>query len=673
MTSISRISLLLAIALAPLAAHAQADDPVSVSLPLDRYRPTIDDKGLLTTEGGGIPSHMAFQTGLLLNYALNPLVLRDGNGTIVAPLVAHRLVGDAQFTIGLFDYFSVGVDLPVTLVQTGGDLGDFAGAVGLAEGLAGIGVGDLKLIPKIRLLREDQHVVSLAIIPTLTLPTAGGLRFGADGPSYAYGGDYLGEGPGAVAFIPEVAVSTNMAGFRPALNVAYRLRQSTRYLDAFQIHPEIVYRLGLGYDLNTILAGSNTMAFVELYGATADRNPFGLLSNENPGEVRLQNPLEGLLGARYKTPIDGVSVEGGVATGLRAGFGSPDLRLSLGVRYSVDDQDKDDDGIDDAKDGCKDDPEDKDGFDDGDGCPDPDNDQDGIPDLNDKCAADPEDKDGFDDTDGCADPDNDGDGTKDVHDACVDDKGPVENRGCPAKDSDHDGITDDKDACKDVPGIAAKNGCPNDDKDNDGVKDVDDACVDVVGTAAAKGCPDKDGDGVNDADDACVDVAGIAEFKGCKDSDSDGIVDSADKCPTEPEVINGVDDGDGCPDKGKVLVVVTKEKIQLNETVLFDPGKDTILAKSFPLLDQVALVMKAHPELKKIRIEGHTDSDGDDAKNLDLSKRRAASVVTALVQRGIDAGRLSSEGYGETVPIADNKTKDGKAKNRRVDLKILDQ
>ncbi len=663
----------LCLSLAALFASTARAQETSTTLPLDRFRAPIDDKGLGVTEGGAIPGHLAFQAGLVLNYALNPLVVRDGGGDVVAAIVAHKLSGNALFTIGLFDYVSLGVDLPLTLVQLGGDVPlDLQGVTGVADGLAGVGIGDLRLIPKVRLLREDVHFVSLAILPTISLPTAGGIRFNADGAEYRYGGDYLGEGPGAFAFIPEVAVSTNIAGFRPAANLAYRLRQPTQFLGQFAIHPELVYRLGVGYELNRFIQGPESLlVFGELFGATADRNPFGLVDGSDADEVRLQNPLEGLLGVRWKTGI-GLSVEGGIGTGLRAGYGSPDLRLFAGVRYGIEDNDKDDDGIDDNKDACENEPEDQDGHDDQDGCPDRDNDGDGLPDGSDACKDAAEDVDAWQDEDGCPDPDNDGDAVVDVDDECRDVKGKAQWKGCPPPDKDGDGLTDDVDVCADVPGIVSRQGCPEDDKDQDGVKDIDDLCVDQPGPPATKGCPDGDKDGTADSADRCPDVVGIPALLGCKDSDADGIADPDDKCPSEPETINGIDDGDGCPDKGKSLVVITKDRIELKETVFFDPGKATIQKRSFSLVDQIAQVMKAHPEVKKIRVEGHTDADGNDGKNLELSKKRARAVLDALVKRGVEAARLESDGFGETQPIADNKTKAGKAQNRRVELKIVE-
>ncbi len=666
------------LAFAP-AVRAQSDD--AFTLPIERFRPAIDDKGLVTTESGSIPTHLGFQTGLDLNYALNPLVIRDANGDVVGDIVSHRVAGDALFTIGLFDYVSLGVDLPITFLQVGGDVQqNLADAVGVSSGLASVGIGDLKIAPKVRILREDKHFVSLAIIPAVTLPTAGGLKFGGSGVSYDYGNSYLGEGPGKFAFIPEVALSTNVYGFRLAGNLAYRLRQPVRYLGALEINPELVYRAGVGYDFSSLTRKMNSlMLFAELFGATADRNPFGLIQDPSatPEEqriaevdARLTNPLEWAAGTRYEI-FPGLHVEGGFGAGILPGYGSPDLRLFAGVRYAHEDTDKDHDGIQDDDDKCPEDPEDKDGFEDADGCPDPDNDGDGLPDSADHCPDQAEDNDGFQDADGCPDVDNDNDTVLDKDDKCPNEAGDPAFAGCPAPDRDKDGITDADDACPDDAGPAATHGCP--DKDGDTVADKDDRCPDVAGLVELHGCPDKDGDKIADNDDRCPDKPGPADFKGCPDTDKDGIPDPDDKCPNEPETINGVDDTDGCPDKGKTLVIVTKEKIELKQTVYFDTGKDTIKRQSFNLLDQVASVMKAHTEIKKVMVEGHTDSQGPDDFNMDLSKRRAASVERYLVDHGIAPARLTSQGYGETQPIADNKTRAGREKNRRVELKILEQ
>jgi len=205
------------------------------------------------------------------------------------------------------------------------------------------------------------------------------------------------------------------------------------------------------------------------------------------------------------------------------------------------------------------DAEDKDSFEDNDGCPDPDNDKDGILDVDDKCPNDPEDKDGFEDADGCPDPDND----------------------------------DDK------------------------------------------------------------------------------ILDSADKCPMKPETYNRFQDADGCPDvEPKAKVQISRTKITV-PPVYFATNKDVILRKSHKNLKKVAQLIKANTWVKKLSVEGHTDSKGKDAYNLDLSKRRAASVVKFLKKQGVEGGRLVSQGYGETKPITTNKTSKGRAQNRRVEFLVI--
>ena len=646
-------ALLMVSALAVGVTPARAQEAgATTSLPLERWRPALDARGLGTTESGEVPAHLGWDLGLLVGYELNPLVLRDATGAVVAPVVAHRLGGNLSVSLGVFEYFALGVDLPLTLVQLGGAVPDeVAGLLGVAEGVSNLGTGDLRLAPKARLLREDRHGVSLAITPALTLPTAGGLN--VDTGAWTYGGGFLGEGPGQFAFIPELAVSTNVAGVRLAGNLAYRLRQPARYLGALDISPELVYRLGVGYDLAALAPPlGHALLFAELYGATSDQNPFGLfvpadLDDDERRlaelESRLTNALEWLAGMRYRTPLPGLHVEGGIGAGILPGFGSPDLRAFVGVRFAMEDRDRDDDGVDDERDPCPEQAEDKDGHEDADGCPDPDNDGDGFPDGADRCVDEAEDPDGFQDGDGCPEPDNDA-----------------------------DGIGDGDDRCPGQAGSAAFQGCPAPDRDGDGVGDPDDACVDLPGQAELKGCPDQDHDGTLDPDDRCVEVPGTADLKGCNDADQDGIADPDDRCPSEAEVINGVDDGDGCPDQGKTLVVVTADRIELKETVFFDSGKDSIQTRSFPLLDQVALVLKAHAEIKKLSVEGHTDDQGDDARNLDLSRRRAASVVRFLVDKGVDEARLVSEGFGETQPLAPNKTRAGREKNRRVELRIVE-
>jgi outer membrane protein OmpA-like peptidoglycan-associated protein len=244
----------------------------------------------------------------------------------------------------------------------------------------------------------------------------------------------------------------------------------------------------------------------------------------------------------------------------------------------------------------------------------PDTDGDGIPDFRDDCPTVKEDIDGFEDVEGCPDPDNDRDGILDVNDSC------------PMQPEDKDGFEDE-------------NGCPDPDNDRDGILDVDDKCPLVFGPQENGGCPDtdKDGDGIVDRLDKCVDIPGVAEES-------------------------------GCPKPSKVVVTATR--IEIVESVNFEVNRDVILASSYPVLDNVAAVFLTHPEIGQVRIEGHTDSDGDDKKNLDLSQRRAQAVVNYLVGKSVAVERLRPVGYGETRPVVPNNSKENKAKNRRVVFEI---
>jgi outer membrane protein OmpA-like peptidoglycan-associated protein len=281
-------------------------------------------------------------------------------------------------------------------------------------------------------------------------------------------------------------------------------------------------------------------------------------------------------------------------------------------------------------------------------CPDLDKDHDGVANGVDKEPLKPEDKDGFQDEDGAPDPDNDGDGVLDGDDSCKNVKGLVENKGCPDVDTDGDGLVDRLDKC------------PAQAEDKDGFEDAD-------------GCPDldNDADGVPDADDACKNEKGPAENRGCPvvDTDGDGVADSYDNCPTE----KGVPENSGCPAAQKQLVVITREKIKILDKVQFATGSAKILAKSFPLLDQIAGVLTGQARIKLVQVEGHTDNVGQPESNKKLSEDRAKSVVEYLVKKAIAAGRLKAVGFGQEKPLEPNDTAKGKEANRRVEFNILEQ
>jgi outer membrane protein OmpA-like peptidoglycan-associated protein len=175
---------------------------------------------------------------------------------------------------------------------------------------------------------------------------------------------------------------------------------------------------------------------------------------------------------------------------------------------------------------------------------------------------------------------------------------------------------------------------------------------------------DPDGDGVIGEDDHCPNEKGTAENNGCPeaDSDRDGIIDRVDDCPNLP----GRKEYNGCP-----RVFAKGEKIMILDKVYFFTDQDIIRAESFGLLEEVALLIRAHPEWEEVLVEGHCDSRAGDAYNLDLSQRRAQSVLRFLLARGIAPSRLRAQGFGRSRPISDNQTEEGMALNRRVEFTIL--
>ena len=219
------------------------------------------------------------------------------------------------------------------------------------------------------------------------------------------------------------------------------------------------------------------------------------------------------------------------------------------------------------------------------------------------------------------------------------------------------------------------------DSDGDGVKDAADACPqlpeDRDGFKDADGCPDtdNDADGVKDASDRCPlraeDVDGFQDDDGCPDPDNDrdGLPDHADQCPTHPEDKNGVDDADGCPDTA--TVVVEYDRIRHLRRIYFDTNESTIKSESHSILNDVAATLRRQPELRKIRIDGHTDAFGSDQHNEALALARAQAVRDFLIRAGIDGRRLEARGQGESNVVGDGRSDSNAQLSRRVEFIIL--
>lgn len=250
--------------------------------------------------------------------------------------------------------------------------------------------------------------------------------------------------------------------------------------------------------------------------------------------------------------------------------------------------------------------------------------------------------------------DRDEDGVADYQDLCADVPGFPSAMGCP--DADDDGIPDYQDACPDTKGSKLFKGCP--DTDGDGIPDAEDDCVDVVGLITLRGCPDRDGDGIEDSEDDCPDLPGKAQWKGCPDTDGDGVIDPEDDCPRTP----GVKTNRGCPEIAEATKKVFEKALR---GIQFETAKATIKKVSLPILNEVVAILQQNPTYLLL-IEGHTDDQGEESANQKLSEERANSVRNYLIYKGIDPGRLTAKGYGESMPVADNSTETGRALNRRV-------
>ncbi|MCE9540354.1 MAG: DUF5723 family protein [Bacteroidetes bacterium] len=383
------------------------------------------------------------------------------------------------------------------------------------------------------------------------------------------------------------------------------------------------------------------------------------------------------------------------------------LHFGINLMFGRKGLDKDKDGIADKKDDC---PEIA-GLKELKGCPDKDND--GISDKNDLCP----DEFGSVMQNGC--PDKDGDGVSDKSDECPEQSGLSEFKGCP--DKDKDGVIDKEDMCPEEKGLPELKGCP--DKDGDKISDKEDDCPEVPGLKAFKGCPDTDGDGVEDKTDLCPDKAGEIINKGCPQAkllliDSQGNTLNTAKANKDGSfTFDGIafdenmlfkldgENTDGINELGIIIGAESRkavragsektfhfEKLKTLETtevavildqkeaevlkkafsnLEFATGKDVIIESSYPSLDELAGLMAKKPNWR-LKISGHTDNKGDVVANLKLSEKRAEAIKKYLITKGIADSRFKVEWFGSSKPIADNKTEEGRQKNRRVEMMIIE-
>ncbi|HSS39574.1 MAG TPA: thrombospondin type 3 repeat-containing protein [Polyangia bacterium] len=586
------------------AARAQNVAPRDTSIDPQLFQPAIGPQNFLTVEGAQVPDHKRFSLGLELNYQQRPYtVFTQGQSPGKTYIIDNQLSGELDAAIGLFNRYQFGIGIPFTPYLDGDVVDDMGMPAHLH--LKESGIGDIRLEGKAHLATlgpDDQYDV--AISAGLTLPTGHWKDL-----------DWLGDK--TVTGRIRAIATADLGPVTVGANLGILIR-ATSHSFATELGPQLLYGAAANFAVN-----AKTGIILEAAGRSGLNQFASRYSDVNPFEIDLA-------GRRALTGM--WSLTGGVGRGLGSGIGAPDFRGFLMAAFNPDFRDRDHDGVYDINDKCPDQPEDRDGFQDSDGCPDPDNDADGIPDASDKCPNEAEDVDDFQDADGCPDPDNDKDGIPDLNDACPnapeDHKGKHPNDGCPSnvEDSDGDGVPDAVDKCPDEP------------EDKDGFEDAD-GCPD----------PDNDGDGIPDNFDNCPnapeDADGFQDEDGCPDpdNDKDGIPDASDKCPLQPETLNGIKDEDGCPDPGPEIVRLGQGRIEVDEKIGFGVhgGKLLVREPSAKVVNDVALVMKGHPEIAKLRIE--VTADGVPKSD---TQRRADALRDYLVAKGVDAGRIEAVGAG---------------------------
>jgi large repetitive protein len=597
------------------------------------FRPALFSGGIFSVDRASPANKWQPGFKFFFNYEQSPLRLNfPGYGE--EDIISNAQVFNLQAQFGIQKWLELAIDFPVARYSlTSNEASD------LVEGFERLAVND----PKTNVGYPNATPLDMRIgikVPfldwnglQLAVAVIGSLPLGDE--------EYFG-GEKSFTLLPELIAGWNWRSLALAVNLGYRLRQRNSVVwedpakkdgevPLLNFDDEFTFSFGALFQLHRVIAiGAEVYGVVPVITGGYDVTTKSIEYNDStkcttagatpPCDVvtsrRLDLPQTTVmeaLGGVVITPVTGVNIALGAGAGVLGDERRTALRIFAGISWLPGAEgptiarDRDGDGIPDDKDECPDQAEDKDGFQDEDGCPDLDNDGDGIPDTLDKCPNEPEDKDGFQDDDGCPDPDNDGDG---ICDPWVEQRGEMGKYPCKGVDK-----------------------CPNEAEDKDGFQDDD-------------GCPDPDNDG-------------------------DGIADATDKCPNEPETKNGYQDEDGCPDEVPGQVVMGKGKIEIKDKIRFKKGAAEIDPTSNSLLDEIAKVVLANPQAGRIRIEGHTDNVGPKNKNQTLSQKRAESVKAYLVKKGVKADRLIAVGYGPSRPIASNKTAEGKAKNRRVEFIVI--
>lgn len=506
---------------------ARAQEP---NLELRGFEPPMDPQSSLVLEPITVPRAGDFGASWLTSYAYRLVRIVDQAGTVVAVPIRHQLSYDFLFNVGLGKRWALGLSAPGTWYQSGDRVGSDpwrAPVVALGDPLI---EGKFVIVPKGQLGGYGLAALSRVGVP-IASPESG-----------------LGDGAPTVQARLLGELDLILMGIRASAGIRARTKERVFLGDQFGHSAPWALGLVMRPQAFGLDKQGRWQWFFDVHGALALTPEFA---------TKHSSPIAVAASSRYALGSD-VSLLAGVELPLNAALGMPSVRAVFGLSWAPRFLDADGDGIADDNDDCPEEmPEDRDGFEDDDGCPEDDNDNDMVADAADRCPTQVEDADGYKDEDGCPDPDNDGDSIADEQDACPLIPGATSKSkkysGCPPKDSDGDHLLDDVDRCpdqaEDVDGRFDDDGCPDPDDDADGILDANDDCPTLRGPrrdlAELNGCPDPDRDNDTYFGDY-GDAHGWPELLGAEIGQRGT---ARDHCPEEAEDFDGDRDDDGCPDR----------------------------------------------------------------------------------------------------------------------------
>jgi outer membrane protein OmpA-like peptidoglycan-associated protein len=577
---------------------------------LDRLEPSPAGDGLLSVPDAIVAGELRPTAGVVLSYADAPFVIFRSDGVTLAKdreVVANQLVLHTLLGLEVARRLKIEVDVPMTLVQGAGPEAPPDSSYPSLGDEPAKPLNDIRTGARVELVRQRGYVPAAALAFSLWIPSGDEARYtGAAGFRYA----------------PALVVGASTARLVWSAAVSGRFQDGQDGL----FGSEMLLGAGAAMRFGRLQVGP------EIFGST-------VVSGEDQAFSAKSTNLEWLLGARLRVASFVLGAGGG--SGLTRGIGTPRFRLLANVAFAFEA----------ASRAPAPEP----------AAPAPEPAAAERAPAPEKRASAPEKRASRESRDWPAWPD-------------VDTPRPRPPSSSPPPDADRDGVPDAEDTCPTKPGLKTserRRGCPAD-GDGDGIADAEDACRDRVGVASSdpkrRGCPpDRDADGAADTDDLCPDESNTKApdpaRRGCLvDTDGDGIVDPSDACPDVKGPASSDPQKNGC---SNLIALKPGENIILKQKIKFTFGGDVISPESFPLLTEIANLMKEHPEIGRVSVDGHTDNTGSLPDNISLSQRRSLSVVRWLLDHGIDARRLETRGFGPKQPLGNDP-----AENRRVEFTI---